>query len=89
MRSCDSLSMISYGVMPVSRCGTQVEFDFQANAAAAAHLAGRAGQAGRAHVLDANHRSGLHGFQAGFQQQLLHEGVAHLHIRPLGLGALR
>ena len=22
MRSCDSLSIISYGVMPVSRCGT-------------------------------------------------------------------
>ena len=23
MRSCDSLSIISYGVMPVSRCGTR------------------------------------------------------------------
>ena len=66
----------------------QVEFDFQADAAAATHLAGRAGQAGRAHVLNADDRAGLHGFQAGLQQQLLHEGIAHLHVRTLRLGLL-
>ena len=64
----------------------QIEFDLQANAAAPAHLAGRAGQAGGAHVLDADDRAGLHGFEAGFEQQLLQERIAHLHIGPLGLG---
>ena len=39
MRSCDSDSMISYGVMPVSRCGTCDHVDVHADAAARAHLA--------------------------------------------------
>ena len=30
----------------------------------------------------------MHGFQAGLQQQLLQERIAHLHVRPLLLGAL-
>ena len=64
----------------------QVELDLQANAAAPAHLAGRAGQAGRAHVLNADDRAGLHGLQAGLQQQLLQEGIAHLHVGTLGFG---
>ena len=56
--------------------------------AAAAHLAGGTGEAGRAHVLNADDRAGLHGFEAGFEQQLLHERIAHLHVRTLLLGFL-
>ena len=73
--------------MPVSRCGTQIEFNFQPHAAARAHLASRAGEAGGAHVLNADDRAGLHGFEAGFEQQFLHKWIAHLHVRPLLLGA--
>ena len=60
-----------------------VQIDLDADFAAAAHLAGGAGQAGGAHVLNADDRAGLHGFEAGFEQQLLHERIAHLHVGPL------
>ena len=73
--------------MPVSRCGNAVEFDFDARAAARAHLAGRAGQAGRAHVLNANNCAGLHGLETGLQQQLFQERIADLNIGTLGLRA--
>ncbi len=63
----------------------EVELDLQSYAAAPAHLAGGTGQAGRSHVLDADHRAGLHGFQAGFEQQLLQERIADLHVGTLGL----
>src|ERR1035441_401293 len=56
-----------------------VKFDFDADFAAAAHLAGGAGQAGGAHILYADDGAGGHGFDASFQQQFLHEGIAHLH----------
>ena len=79
--------MISYGVMPVSRCGTSDDVDLDAGAAARAHLAGRAGEARRAHVLDADERVGLHDLEARLEQQLLHERIADLHGRPL-LGRL-
>jgi hypothetical protein len=59
----------------------------EADAAARAHLAGGAGEAGRAHVLNADDGAGLHGFEAGFEEQLLHEGVAHLDVGALLLGA--
>ena len=39
--------------------------------------------AGRAHVLDADQRVGLHDLEARLEEQLLHEGVADLHGRPL------
>ena len=60
-----------------------VEFDFDPGAAARAHLAGRAGQPGGAHVLYSNDRAGLHRFQAGFEQQLLEERISDLNIGPL------
>ena len=63
----------------------QVEFDFDAHAAARAHLAGRAGQAGGAHVLNADDRAGLHGFKTGFEQKLFQKRIANLHIGALGL----
>ena len=65
----------------------KVELNVEAHAAARAHLAGGAGESGRAHVLNADDGAGLHGLKAGFEQQLLHEGVADLHVGPLGLGA--
>jgi hypothetical protein len=45
-----------------------VELDLDADLAAAAHFAGRAGQPGGAHVLDPDNGAGLHGFEAGFEQ---------------------
>ncbi len=65
-----------------------VQLDFEPHAAAGAHLAGRAGEPGGAHILDAHHRAGAHGLDAGLEQQLLHEWVAHLHVGPLLLRAL-
>ena len=65
----------------------EVEFDGEAEAAACSHLAGGAGEAGRAHVLNAEDGSGGHRLDAGLEQQLLHEGVAHLHVGALLFGA--
>ena len=67
----------------------EVELDIEAHAAARAHLAGGAGEAGCAHVLNADDGAGLHGFKAGFEQQLFHEGVADLDVGPLRLRCLR
>jgi hypothetical protein len=58
------------------------------DAAAAAHFAGGTGEPGRAHILNADDGAGVHGFEAGFEQQLFHEGIAHLHVGPLLLGLL-
>ncbi len=60
-----------------------IQFDFDAGAPARAHLAGRAGQSGRAHVLNADDGPGLHGFEAGFEQKFFEEWIADLHIRAL------
>jgi hypothetical protein len=68
--------------MPSSRQGTHVEVELDAEVALGAHLDGRAGQAGSAHVLDRDDAPG-HELEAGFQQQLLGEGVADLHGRAL------
>ena len=38
---------------------------------------------GGAHVLDRDHRAARHQFEAGLEQELLGEGVADLHRRPL------
>ena len=67
--------------------GDAVEFDGEAEAAARAHLAGGAGEAGGAHVLNAEDGSGGHGFEAGFEEELFHEGVAHLDVGALLFGA--
>src|SRR5208282_4131372 len=60
-----------------------VQYDFDSGAATRAHLAGRAGQSGGAHILNADDGAGLHGFQAGFEQQFLEEWISHLNIGPL------
>ena len=56
IRSCDSLSMISYGVMPGLAFRHEIQIDLVARAAAAGRLAGRTGQPRRAHVLNADHQ---------------------------------
>src|SRR5258708_18866056 len=65
--------------------GHAVEFNFDADAAASAHLAGRAGKSGRAHVLNADDRSGLHGFEASLQQEFFEKWIADLHVRTFRL----
>ena len=62
-----------------ARCGTLVQFDLDAGAGARGGLAGRTGQARRAHVLNAGHGVGGQQFQARFANQLFHERIAHLH----------
>ena len=74
--------------MPVSRCGTRVEIDLDAHAAARSHFAGRAGEAGGAHVLNADDGAGGHRFEARLEQQLFEEGIAHLHVGALLLRLL-
>jgi hypothetical protein len=63
-----------------------VKFDFEADVAASTHFASGAGQAGCAHILNANDSAGLHSFKAGFEQELFEKGIADLHVRTLGLG---
>ena len=65
----------------------EVELDVEADAAAGAHLAGGTGEAGCPHVLNADYCAGLHGFEAGFEEQLFHERVADLDVGALLLGA--
>ncbi|OWK24574.1 hypothetical protein AJ87_20425 [Rhizobium yanglingense] len=65
-----------------------VEFEQDAEIALGAHFDGRAGEAGRTHVLDGDDGAGLHQFKAGFQQALLGEGVADLDGRALFLDRL-
>src|SRR5882762_653714 len=61
--------------------GNSVEIDLDAGAAARSHFHGGASEAGGAHVLNRDDRAGLHGFEAGFEEKFLHEGVADLHVR--------
>src|SRR5581483_4895237 len=61
-----------------------VEFNLDADVAASAHLAGRAGQPGCAHALNAHNGTGLHGFEAGLEQKLFQERITDLDV-----GALR
>ena len=65
-----------------------IKLDFDAHTAAAAHLAGGAGQSGGTHVLNANNGSRLHGFEARLQQEFLEERVAYLNVRTLRFRSL-
>src|SRR5215469_1636947 len=60
-----------------------IQLDLDANTAAGAHLARRAGEARRTHVLDADHSAGLHGFKTSLEQKLFEERIPNLNIRPL------
>ena len=59
--------------------------DLNAHAVVAAigHLHGRTRQPGGAHILDADNRARAHQLQTRLDEQLLSEGVSHLHGRPL------
>ena len=77
--------------MPVSRSGTSIEHHLDAALALRCHLEGGGGEARRAHVLDGDDHVGGHQLEAGLDQQLLGEGIAHLDGRPLcflGIGEL-
>ena len=87
MRSCDSREHHLVGGHAGFALRDMIEVHLEADSAACAHLAAGRGEAGGAHVLNADDGSGLHGFEAGFEEQLLHEWIAHLDIRPLLLGA--
>ena len=72
--------------MPVSRCGTccmSISMPVPARPLISHEELVRSGGA---HVLNADDRAGLHRFQARFQQELLHERIADLHVWPLLLG---
>src|SRR2546425_267243 len=64
------------------------QLHLHAGASPRRHLGGTAGQPGRTHVLDSHHGAGLHELQTCLEEQLLREGIAHLHRRPALLGAL-
>ena len=53
-------------VMPVSRWGTRSS-SISIPTAPATHLAGRAGKACRAHILNAHDGAGFHRFEASFE----------------------
>ena len=78
--------MISYGRHASFALRHAVEFDLGADVATRSHLASRASQARRTHVLDANDRAGLHGFEASFEQQLFEEWIADLNVGTLRFG---
>ena len=84
MRSCDSLSMTSAGRHARLAPRHQRNVDLDAGVAARRALDQRAGQAGGAAVLQPDDPVGvlLRQLDAGLHQQLLEEGVAHLHRRP-------
>ena len=65
------------------------DVDVHADAAAAGRLAGGAGQPGPAQVLNAHHQLLVQQLEAGLDQALLLEGVAHLDARALGVVARR
>ena len=83
MRSCDSLRRISYGVIPGLALRDFGEIDLDAGAAAAGRFAGRTGEPGRAHVLDAGDGIGGEQFQTRFEQQLFFEWIADLDGGPV------
>ena len=66
----------------------EVDIDFHACAATAGGFAGRAGEAGGAHVLDACDTAAGEEFEAGFEEEFFAEGVADLHGGAVFLGFL-
>ena len=88
IRSCDSESMISYGVMPLSRTARGRDRMRDTGARAAGHLERRRSQPGGAHVLNADDGIRLHDLQTRLEQQLLRERIADLHRRAFLFGRL-
>jgi hypothetical protein len=65
-----------------------IEIEHHAEVALGAHLHRRAGQPGRAHVLDGDDAILGHDLEACFEQQLFRERIADLHGRPFRFGIL-
>ena len=65
-----------------------IDVQLQPAPRARGHLHAARGQPRRPHVLDPHQAVGLEQLQAGFEQELLHERVAHLHGGALGLALL-
>ncbi len=63
--------------------GHMVEVQLDADAALARHLDRGGGEPRRAHILDGDDGVLLHQLQAGLEQQLFGERIAHLHGRTL------
>ena len=74
------------GAQCLGSARNRVEIELDAIARPVCHFDRRRGQAGRAHVLDARQAIGRKDFQASFEEQFLHEGVAHLNGRELAVG---
>ena len=66
----------------------EIDIDFNACAATAGGFAGRAGEAGGAHVLDTRDAAAGEEFEAGFEEKFFAEGVADLHGGAVFLGFL-
>jgi len=49
-------------------------------AAARSHFHCGTSEASGAHILNRDDRASLHGFEAGFEEQFLYEGIADLHV---------
>ena len=88
MRSWLSHIRISSAVSVGSRSSTLVELDVHAAVAVGGELAGGAGDAGGAEVLDALDELVLVQLEAALDEHLLGERVADLHGRALGRAAL-
>ena len=65
-----------------------VEVEFDARATLVRHFAGRGGEPGRTHVLDADDGVRRHEFEAGFEQQLFGERITDLDGGALFLGGI-
>ncbi len=74
--------------MPVSRCGTRSSSISMPTWPRPPISQVEQVKSGRAHVLNADNRAGLHGFEAGFEQQFFEERIADLDVGALGLGGL-
>src|SRR6185437_9158797 len=57
--------------------------NFDSHATARRHFGARAGEPRGAHVLNRDDGAGAHSFETRFEQQLFHERIADLHVRPL------
>ena len=60
-----------------------IEVQLHTRAGTRAHLAARTSETGRAHILDADDQSFVHGFETRLEQQLFHKRIADLDVWPL------
>ena len=61
----------------------QIKIELHPHATLSGHLRAAAGETGGAHVLGRHHIAALESLEAGLDQPLLQEGIAHLHGGPV------